>query len=99
MAAFLSIRLFAATFAINLILSAALAYYATRTTNFAFPISPEAVTTLALRIQMIRAVGLGIALLLMLLVIFRASRPARSALALRWLLGITTSVDSCAAQD
>lgn len=92
MAEFLSIRLFTAFFSINLIISAMLGYYATRTMNFAFPIAPEAMATLALRIQIIRAVGLGIALLLMLLVILRASRSARSALALRWLLGVTTSV-------
>lgn len=92
MAAFLSIRRFAAMFAIDLILSAALAYYSTRTTNFAFPITPEAMTTLAPRIRMIRAVGSGIALLVMLLGKFGSSRAACVALALGWLLGITTSV-------
>ncbi len=88
----LSIRLFAALFAVSLMLSAALAYYATRTMSFAFPIAPEAMTTLVMRIQAIRAVGLGLAMFLMLLVVFSASRAARSALALRWLLGVVTSV-------
>jgi hypothetical protein len=39
----------------------------------------------------VRAVGLGFALLLMLLVIFGASRAARGALALCWLFGMITS--------
>jgi hypothetical protein len=84
----LSIRLFA----ISLMFSAALAYYATRTMSFAFPIAPGAMTTLVMRIQAIRAVGLGLALFLMLLVVLSASRAARGALALRWLLGVVTSL-------
>ncbi|TCP67885.1 hypothetical protein [Sphingomonas sp. PP-CE-1G-424] len=92
MATSLSIRLFAVLFAISLMFSAALAYYATRTISFAFPIAPEAMTTLVMRIQAIRAVGLGLALFLMLLVVLSASRAARSALALRWLLGVVTSL-------
>lgn len=88
----LSIRLFAALFAISLMFTATLAYYATRQMSFAFPITPEAMTTLVMRIQAIRAVGLGVALFLMLLVVFAASRAARNALTLRWLLGVVTSV-------
>lgn len=92
MATSLSIRLFATLFAISLLLSAALAYYATHTMTVAFPIAPKAMATLLTRIQAIRAIGLAFALLLMLLVFFAASREARSALALRWLLGVVTSV-------
>ena len=88
----LSIRLFAALFAISLMFSAALTYYATHTMSFAFPIVPEAMTTLVKRIQAIRAVGLGLALFLMLLVVLSASRAARGALALRWTIGVMTSV-------
>lgn len=87
-----SIRLFAAMFASSLLLSAALAYYASRTMTFAFPIAPAAMTTLVTRIQIIRGIGLGFAVLLMLLVVFAASRGARGALAMRWLLGVVTSV-------
>ncbi len=92
MATSLSIRLFAALFAISLMFSAALTYYATHTMSFAFPIAPEAMTTLVKRIQAIRAVGFGLALFLMLLVVLSASRAARGALALRWILGVMTSV-------
>ena len=88
----LSIRLFATLFAISLMFSAALTYYATHTMSFAFPIAPAAMTTLVMRIQVIRVVGLALALFLMLLVLVSASRAARSALALRWLLGVMTSV-------
>ncbi|WP_232280464.1 hypothetical protein [Sphingomonas sp. PAMC 26605] len=76
----------------SLMLSAALAYYASRTMSFAFPIAPAAMATLVMRIQIVRAVGLGFAVLLMLLVFFAASRDARNALAVRWLLGVVTSV-------
>lgn len=92
MATSLSIRLFAGLFALSLLLSAALAYYASRTMSFAFPIAPAAMATLVMRIQLVRAVGLGFALLLMMLVVFAASRDARAALALRWLLGLVTSM-------
>ncbi|RYF16796.1 MAG: hypothetical protein EOO77_12185 [Oxalobacteraceae bacterium] len=92
MATSLSIRLFATLFAISLMFSAALTYYATHTMSFAFPIAPEAMTTLVMRIQVIRAVGLALALFLMLLVLVSASRAARTALALRWLFGVMTSV-------
>jgi hypothetical protein len=51
------------------------------------------------RLRAIRAVGLALALLLMLLVFFAASRMARSALALRWLLGSRPAWRFCAAQD
>lgn len=87
-----SIRLFAGLFATSLLLCAALAYDATRTMSFAFPLSPDAMATLVRRIQIVRAIGLGFALLLMLLVVFAASRDARNALAVRWLLGVVTSV-------
>ncbi len=88
----LSIRLFAGVFSISLLLSAALGYHATRTMTFAFPITPEAMATLVMRIQAIRAVGMGLAVFLMMLVVFAASRAARGALAVRWLLGVATSV-------
>ena len=92
LATFPSIRLFAALFATSLLLSAALAYHASHTMSFAFPIAPAAMETLVWRIQIVRAVGLGFALLLMAFVVFAASRDARNALALRWLLGVVTSV-------
>lgn len=92
MATSLLVRLFAVLFAISLLFSAALTYYATHTMSFAFPIAPEAMTTLVMRIQAIRAAGLVVALFLMLLVVLSASRAARTALALRWLLGVMTSV-------
>jgi hypothetical protein len=87
-----SIRLFAALFAPSLLLSAALAYYASRTMTFAFPIAPAAMATLVMRIQIIRGVGLGFAVILMMLVVLAAARGARGALAMRWLLGVVTSV-------
>ena len=92
LATFLSIRLFAMLFAISLMFSVALTYYATHTMSFAFPIAPEAMTTLIMRIGAIRVVGLALALFLMLLVVLSASRAARTALALRWLLGVMMSV-------
>lgn len=91
MATSLSVRLFETLFAISLMFSAALTYYATHTMSFAFPIAPEAMTTLVMRIQVIRAVGLALALFLMSLVLVSASRAARTALALRWLLSVMTS--------
>lgn len=91
MARYLSIKMFAWLFTLSLVLSAALAYHATTTMRFAVQLPAEAAEALTMRIQLIRAVGLGFALLLMLLVIFGASRAARGALALRWLLGVVTS--------
>ncbi|WP_010185770.1 hypothetical protein [Sphingomonas sp. PAMC 26605] len=87
-----SIRLSAGAFALSLLLSAALAYNASHTLSFAFPLAPAAMATLVLRIQLVRAVGLGFAVVLMGLVVFAASRDARNALALRWLLGLVTSM-------
>ena len=87
----LSIKMFGWLFTLSLLLSAALAYRVTSNMTFAFPLAPEAAETLTLRIQLARAIGLGFALLLMLMVIVAGSRGARSALALRWLLGVATS--------
>lgn len=91
MTRFLSIRLFAILFAASLTLSAALAYRLSSTVTFAFPLPPDAAATLAARIQLIRAIGLAFALVLMLLVIFAARQAARGALALRWMMGVATS--------
>jgi len=87
-----SIQLFSILFTISLLLSAALAVELTSEISFAIRLTPEAAATLAARIQLIRAVGLGFALLLMLLVAFAASRASRSALAARWVLGVATSI-------
>jgi hypothetical protein len=92
MARHLSIQLFTILFAASLLLSSALAYQVTSQMNFAFAIAPEAAATLATRIQAIRGIGLGFAVLLMLFVIFAGSRAARGALALRWILGVVTSI-------
>lgn len=92
MARYLSIRLFALLFAFSLLLSYGLARHISSEMTFAFPIRPEAAATLATRIQAIRAIGLGLAVLLMFLVIFAGSRASRSALAQRWLLGAVTSI-------
>lgn len=91
MATCLSVRLSTILFVISLLLSAGLAYHAARTMTFAFPIAPDAMATLIWRVQAVRIAGLCLALILMLLVYFAASRAARGALALRWLLGIATS--------
>ena len=88
----LSVRLSLGIFVSSLFLSAVLAYQASRAMIFAFPMAPEAMTTLVHRIQAVRAVGLGVALVLMMFVFFAASRAAREALAFRWLLGVATSV-------
>jgi len=87
-----SIQLFSILFTISLLLSAALAVELTSEISFAVRLTPEAAATLAARIQLIRAVGLAFALLLMLLVAFAASRASRSALAARWVLGVATSI-------
>ena len=91
MARYLSIKIFAWLFTLSLLLSAALAYHATTNMTFAFELAPEAAEALVMRVQLVRAIGLGFALLLMLAVLFGASRAARGALALRWLLGLVTS--------
>jgi len=88
----LAIRLFAALFALSLLLSAALAHTLTSTMHLAFELPPEAAATLMTRIQLIRTAGLGLALFLMMLVVFGASRGARRALAWRWLLSVVTSL-------
>ena len=88
---YFSIKMFAWLFALSLLLSAALAYHAVTNMTFAFPLAPGAAEILVLRIALVRAIGLGFALLLMLAVIFGASPTARSALALRWLFGVVTS--------
>ncbi|MBB3691549.1 hypothetical protein [Sphingomonas sp. BK580] len=92
MAHHLSIRLFAGLFALSLLLSAAMVCQLTAATHFAFELPPEAAAMLMTRIQLIRVAGLGLALLLMVLVVFGASRSARGALAWRWLLSVATSL-------
>ncbi|MEN2791609.1 hypothetical protein ABC974_18380 [Sphingomonas oligophenolica] len=87
-----SISLFAMLFGFSVIMSLLLALYAARTTDFGFRLAPEAAHTLALRITAIRLLGIGFAVSLMLLVVFGKSRAARSALGLRWVLGLVTSV-------
>jgi len=86
-----SIQLFGLLFVLSLLLSAALAAQMTGAMTFAVRLAPEAAATLAWRIQLIRMIGLGFALGLMLLVAFAASRGARRALAARWLLSVLTS--------
>ena len=87
-----SIALFAVIFGFSAIVSLLLAFYAARTTGFGFKLAPETAHTLALRIGTIRLFGIAFALLLMLLVVFGKSRAARSALGLRWILGLATSI-------
>ena len=87
-----SIKLFAGLFAVSLLLSCGLVYQITSQMTFAFPITPEAAATLTARVQAIRAISLSFALLLMLLVMFAASRASRGALALRWVVGVVTSI-------
>lgn len=91
MAYYRSIQLFALLFLVSLLLSAGLAVEITGQMTFAVKLTPQAAATLAWRIQLIRMIGLGLALVLMLLVAFAASRGARSALAARWVLGVVTS--------
>lgn len=87
-----SIKLFAGLFTLSLLLSCGLAYQITSQMTFAFTITPEAAATLTARVQAIRAISLTLALLLMLLVIFAASRAFRGVLALRWVVGVVTSI-------
>jgi hypothetical protein len=87
-----SITLFGVLFGFSVIVSLLLALYAARTTDFGFKLAPEAAHTLAMRITAIRLLGIAFALWLMLLVVFGKSRAARSALGLRWVLGLLTSV-------
>jgi hypothetical protein len=88
----LSITLFAVLFGFSAMVSLLLALYAARTTDFGFTLAPEAAHTLVMRIRAIRLFGIAFALSLMLLVVFGKSRAARSALGLRWVLGLVTSV-------
>jgi len=87
-----SITLFAVLFGFSAIVSLLLALYTARTTDFGLRLAPEAAHTLATRIMAIRLIGVAFALSLMLMVIFGKSRAARSALGLRWVLGLVTSV-------
>ena len=87
-----SITLFALLFGFSVVVSLLLALYAARTTDFGFRLAPEAAQTLALRIRAIRLFGIAFAVSLMLLVVFGKSRAARSALGLRWVLGLVTSI-------
>jgi hypothetical protein len=84
--------MFAIFFGFSVVMSLLLALYAARTTNFGFPLAPEAAHTLALRISMVRLAGIAFAVSLMLLVVFGKSRAARGTLGVRWVLGLTTSV-------
>jgi len=88
----LSIKLFALLGGFSIILSLLLAFYAARTSEFGFAIPPPAAQAIAARIMAIRLGGVAFAALLMLLVIFGRSRAARSALGLRWLMGLVTSL-------
>ena len=87
-----SIPLFALLFGFSVIVSLLLAFSAARTTDFGFRLAPEAARTLAMRIMVIRLLGVAFAVSLMLLVLFGKSRAARSTLGLRWALGLVTSV-------
>ena len=86
-----SIQIFTILFALSLLLSCALAYHASTHLRFAFPLTPDAAAKLVFRVQAVRATGLAFALFLMLLNIVGRSQAARSALVLRWLLGLITS--------
>lgn len=87
-----SITLFAVCFLFSLLISSLLAFYAAQSTDFGFKLTPEAAQTLLMRIKLIRLVGIGFALWLMLMILFGRSRTARGALGLRWILGLLTSV-------
>ena len=87
-----AITLFAVIFSLSATVSLFPALDAARTTDFGFRLAPEAAHTLALRISAIRLLGLGFALSLMLLVVFGRSSAARTALGVRWFLGLATSV-------
>ena len=88
----ISITLFAALFGFSIGVSLLLALYAVHTTDFSFKLAPAAAETLIMRIRVIRLAGIAFAVTLMLLVVIGRSRGARSALALRWMLGLVTSV-------
>lgn len=87
-----SISLFAVLFGFATTVSMLLAIYAGRSTHFGFALKPDAAQTLATRIMAIRLIGIAFALSLMLLVVFGKSSAARSALGLRWVLGLATSI-------
>lgn len=87
-----SITLFAVCFGFSIIVSLLLTLYAVQTSDFGFRIAPDAAQTLTIRIRMIRLLGIAFAVALMLLIVFGRSRAARSALGLRWILGLATSI-------
>lgn len=87
-----SITLFAALFGFATAVSSLLAVYAVHPTDFSFTLAPAAAETLVMRIQAIRLAGIAFAVTLMLLIVVGRSRGARGALALRWVLGLLTSV-------
>jgi hypothetical protein len=87
-----SINVFAILFGFSTIVSLLLAVYGARATDFGFKLPAEAAHTLAARIMAIRLLGIAFALSMMLLVALGKSRGARSALGLRWVLGLMTSI-------
>ena len=87
-----SIRIFATLFGLSCLLSLGLAWLASGMTDFGFPLTAEAARTLATRILWVRLAGVAFAIWLMVMVVAGRSRAARGALALRWLLGLATSV-------
>lgn len=88
----LSIILFATLFGFALAIALVLALYAGPATEFGFALPPAAAETLMWRIATIRLIGIGVAVSLLLLVVFGRSRGARGALGVRWLLGVGTSI-------
>lgn len=88
----LSIRLFALLSGLSAFLALGVALYVAKSTSFGFPIDAQAAQTLAARILAIRIFGFAFALSLIVAIFFAGSRTARSALVLRWILGIATSV-------
>ena len=88
----LSIKLFALLFGFATLVALLLALYAVNVAEFGARIRPEAAATLAARITMIRLVGIGFAVSLMLFVLFGRSAAARGALGVRWVMSFTTSI-------
>ncbi|MGR6327955.1 hypothetical protein ACU5AX_02705 [Sphingomonas sp. XXL09] len=88
----LSLKLFAFLFAASCLLSVALAIAASRSMTFGFALAPEAARVLARRIFWIRVAGIGFAITLFILVVFRRSVGARGTLLLRWFMALATSV-------
>lgn len=87
-----SVTLFAVLFGFATLISLLLTIYAARMTSFGFTLAPDAAQTLSGRIMTIRLIGIVFALSLMVLVVFGRSAAARSALGLRWVLGLATSI-------